>query len=130
MQQYVVDWYVKAEGNCLNFIRHNQRVLRVESYLGLADHINALATEAGVRPSVTLILRSSFIGSLREMQRNFQDAMSKVRDFGKPDLFLTFTCNPKWNEIKENLFPRQKPHDRPDSIARVLDIKQKALLQD
>ncbi|GBO02234.1 hypothetical protein AVEN_259731-1 [Araneus ventricosus] len=45
MQQYVVDSYVKVEGNRLNFIRHNQRALRVESYFGLADHINALATK-------------------------------------------------------------------------------------
>ncbi|GBN27558.1 hypothetical protein AVEN_167654-1, partial [Araneus ventricosus] len=130
MQQYVVDSYVKVEGNRLNFSRHNQRMLRVESYLGLADHINALATEAGIRPGVTVILPSSFIGSPRAMQQNFQDAMSIVRDFGKPDLFLTFTCNPKWKEIKDNLFLGQKPHDRPDLVARVFDIKKKALLQD
>ncbi|GBM52974.1 hypothetical protein AVEN_111323-1 [Araneus ventricosus] len=126
MQQYVVDSHVKVEGNRLNFIRHIQRTLRVELYLGLSDHINALATEAGVMPGVPLILPSSFNGSPREMQQNFQDAMSIVRDFGKPDLFLTFTCNPKWNEIKENLFPGQNPHDRPDFIARVFDMKKKA----
>ncbi|GFV93154.1 ATP-dependent DNA helicase [Trichonephila clavipes] len=67
MQQYVVDSYVKVEGNRLNFVRHNQRTLRVESYLGLADHVNALATETGMRAGVTLILPSSFIGSPRAM---------------------------------------------------------------
>ncbi|GBL82366.1 hypothetical protein AVEN_252523-1 [Araneus ventricosus] len=130
MQQYVVDSYVKVEGNRLNFIRHNQRTLRVELYLGLGDNINDLATEAGIRPGGTLILPSSFIGSPREMQQNLQDVMSIVRDFGKPDLFLTFTCNPKWNEIKDNLFPGQKPHDRPNLVARVFDIMKKELLQD
>ncbi|XP_054706695.1 uncharacterized protein LOC129216505 [Uloborus diversus] len=130
MQQYVVDSYVKVEGNRLNFIRHNQKTLRVESYLGLADHINALATEAGMRAGVTVILPSTFIGSPRAMQQNYQDAMSIVRDYGKPDLFLTFTCNPKWKEIRDNLFPGQKPHDRPDLVARVFDMKKKALLQD
>ncbi|GFY00052.1 helitron_like_N domain-containing protein [Trichonephila clavipes] len=129
MQQYVVDFYLKVEGNRLNFIRHNQRTLRVESYLGLADHVNVLATEAGMRACVTLILSSSFIGSSRAMQQNFQDATSVVRDFGKPDLFLTYTCNPKWKDIKDNPFPEQKPHDRPDLVARIFDIK-KALLQD
>ncbi|GFV76525.1 helitron_like_N domain-containing protein [Trichonephila clavipes] len=49
MQQYVVDSYVKIEGNRLNFIRHSQRTLRVKSYLGLTDHVNALASEAGRR---------------------------------------------------------------------------------
>ncbi|GFV21567.1 helitron_like_N domain-containing protein [Trichonephila clavipes] len=117
-------------GNHLNFIRHNQRTLRVESYLGLADPVNALASETGMRAGVTLILPSSFMGSPRTIEQNFQDAMSVVRDFGKPDLFLTFTCNPKWKEIKDNLFPEQKPHDRPDLVARIFDIKKKALLQD
>ncbi|GBN52291.1 hypothetical protein AVEN_51178-1 [Araneus ventricosus] len=95
MQQYVVDSYVKVEGNRWNFIRFNERALRVESYLGLADHINALSSEADVRPGVTLILPSSFIGSSKEIQQNFQNAMSIVRDFGKQDLFFAFTCNPK-----------------------------------
>ncbi|GBM81613.1 hypothetical protein AVEN_82343-1 [Araneus ventricosus] len=103
MQQYVVDSYVKVEGNRLNFIRHIQRKRRVESHLRLADHINALVAEVGIRPGVTLILLSSFTGSPREMQQNFQDAMSIFRDIGKPDLCLSFTCFSKWNEIKDNL---------------------------
>ncbi|GBM40239.1 hypothetical protein AVEN_183555-1 [Araneus ventricosus] len=113
--------FLRVEGNRLNFIRHNQRHW---------NHINALATEAEIRPGVTLILPSSFIGSPREIQQNFQYVMSIVRDFGKPDLFLTFTCNPEWKEIKDNLFPGKKPHDRPDLVDRVFDIKKKALLQD
>ncbi|GFW68192.1 helitron_like_N domain-containing protein [Trichonephila clavipes] len=119
-----------VEGNRLNFLRPNQRTLRVESYLGLPDLMNALASEAGMRAGVILILPLSFSGSPRAMQQNFQDAMSVVRDFGKPDLFLNYSCNPKWKEIKDNLFSGQKSHDRPDLIARVFDIKNKALLQD
>lgn len=130
LQQYVVDAYVKVEGHRLNFIRLNQKNLRVESYLGLADHVNASATEAGAKAGIPVILPSSFIGSPRAMQQNFQDAMAIVRDFGKPDLFLTLTCNPKWSEITNNLFFGQKPHDRPDLVARVFDIKKKALLED
>lgn len=67
---------------------------------------------------------------VRAMQQNLKDAMSNVRDFGKPDLFLTFTCNPNWNEIKDNLFPGQKPHDRPNLVATVFDIKKRAVLED
>ncbi|GFS53234.1 helitron_like_N domain-containing protein [Trichonephila clavipes] len=77
---------------------------------------------------VTLILPSSFIGSPRAMQQNFQDVMSVVRYFGKSDLFLTFTFNPKWKEFKDNLFPEQKPHHRSDLVARIFEIKKKALL--
>jgi hypothetical protein len=56
--------------------------------------------------------------------------MAIVREFGKPDLFLTFTCNPKWKEIKDNLLPGQKSHDRTDIVARVFYIKMKCLLED
>ncbi|GFY47678.1 helitron_like_N domain-containing protein [Trichonephila inaurata madagascariensis] len=125
MQQYVMDSYVEVESNRLNFIRHNQRTLRVESYWGLADHVNTLATEASIRTGVTLILSSSFIKSPRAMQQNFQDAMSFVRDFGKPDLFLTFSCNQKWKEITDNIFHGQKPHDRPDFVAEFLTSRRK-----
>lgn len=91
MQQYVVDSYVKVEGNRLNFIRYNQKTLRIESYLGLANHLNALATESGVRPGIIVIPPSNFIGSPKAMQQNYQDAMSVVKESGKPDLLLTFT---------------------------------------
>jgi hypothetical protein len=53
------------------------------------------------------------------MAQNYQDAMSIVRKFGKPDLFVTFTCNPNWREIVSSLLYGQKPQDRPDIVARV-----------
>uniref|UniRef100_A0A0L8FK89 Helitron helicase-like domain-containing protein n=1 Tax=Octopus bimaculoides TaxID=37653 RepID=A0A0L8FK89_OCTBM len=49
--------------------------------------------------------------------------MTYVRHFGRPDLFITFTCNPKWQEIQAELFDGQKPNDRHDLIARVFQLK-------
>jgi ATP-dependent DNA helicase PIF1 len=37
------------------------------------------------------------------MQQNYKDAMAIVLKYGKPDLFVTMTCNPNWREIRENL---------------------------
>ena len=37
------------------------------------------------------------------MHEYAQDAMTYVRAYGRPDLFITFTCNPTWDEIKELL---------------------------
>jgi hypothetical protein len=48
------------------------------------------------------------------MGQLYQDAMARVRKFGKPDLFVTFTCNPKWKEITDALFPGQIAKDRPE----------------
>jgi hypothetical protein len=64
------------------------------------------------------------------MQQNYQDAMAIVRTLGKPDLFITFTCNPYWKEIIAALLPGQAPHDRPDIIARVFRLKLDQLIKD
>lgn len=68
------------------------------------------------------ILPSTYVGSPR------QDAMSYVRKFGLPDLFITFTCNPQWAVIKNNLFNGQNQTDRHDIAARVFRLKVKALM--
>ncbi|GBN85324.1 hypothetical protein AVEN_175849-1 [Araneus ventricosus] len=69
-------------------------------------------------------------GSPRHMQQNYQDAMAMLRKFGKPDLFLTFTCNPSWSEILNSMEGVQRPEDRPDIIVRVFNMKLKELLED
>ena len=50
-----------------------------------------------------------------------QDAMTIVRKYGKPDVFLTMTANPWWPEIIENSHPNQKANDRPDIVSRVFE---------
>ena len=64
------------------------------------------------------------------MIQNYQDAMAICRHYGNPDIFLTFTCNPKSSEIKRslNIIPGQKSEDRPDIISRIFKIKLNHLL--
>ncbi|KAJ0943012.1 putative helitron helicase-like domain-containing protein [Helianthus annuus] len=57
------------------------------------------------------------------MRRRFLDAMTLVQDDGKPDVFLTMTCNPKWPEICDNLHVGQTATDRPDLVSRVFRAK-------
>ena len=57
------------------------------------------------------------------MHEYTQDALTYVRNYGKPDLFITFTCNPKWKEIQEALLPGQQAIDRHDLAARVFRQK-------
>lgn len=54
--------------------------------------------------------------------------MAIVRKKGKPDLFITFTCNPKWDEITNALLPGQVAQDRPNLIARVFYKKHKDMI--
>ena len=92
------------------------------------------ACEAGDRDAASIgkriVLPSSFIGGPRHMQQLFQDAMAIVRKLGKPDYFITFTCNAEWPEITAELLPGQTAWDRPDLVARVFKLKLKALLSD
>ncbi|GFV04816.1 ATP-dependent DNA helicase [Trichonephila clavipes] len=63
------------------------------------------------------------------MHERTQDAMTCVRHFGRPDLFITFTCNPKWSEIVDLLNQGQKSHDRHDIIAKVFRVKVKHMMR-
>lgn len=53
--------------------------------------------------------------------------MALVQRFGKPTLFITFTANPNWDEVKREKFPTQSAADRPDLVARVFYLKLKDL---
>ena len=95
--------YVKIEGQRLAFIRNNQNKLRSEQYV-LHEHVNNLGNDH-VRPGRVVVLPSTYVGSPRVLKENFEDAMAIIKRYGKPDLFITFTCNPKWRKITENLYP-------------------------
>ncbi|XP_065682304.1 uncharacterized protein LOC136095523 [Hydra vulgaris] len=56
--------------------------------------------------------------------------MAIIKKYGKPDLFITFTCNPKWREITENLNPDECASGRPDLVSRVFKMKLKCFLED
>ena len=126
LQQYCVDMYVKIETERLNFIRFNQAKLRSEEYIHLRD---AISTEGDIANMGRLtILPSTYIGSPRHMHEYAQDAMTYVRNYGRPDLFITFTCNPKWDEITQLLLHGQTSSDRQDITARVFKQKMKSLM--
>ncbi|VDK42808.1 unnamed protein product [Cylicostephanus goldi] len=125
LQQFAVDAYVKIEQNRLNYTRTHQKELRIDSYQGLMDH---LASDDAHEPAgQRVILPATFQGGPRAMHQSYQDAMAIVARYGKPDYFLTFTCNPKWREIKENLYDGQTASDRPDIVARVFHRKLEVL---
>jgi hypothetical protein len=56
--------------------------------------------------------------------------MALVKKFGKPDLFITMTCNPNWLEILHELRPGEEAKNHPDLTSRVFNMKFNALLKD
>ncbi len=112
LQQFIVDAYACTEQNRLKFICENQWQLRCNLYNGLQDALNVGdVLENDVKQK--MILSSSFQGGERAMGQLYQDAMATIRKFGKPDLFVTFTYNPKWKEITNALLLGQTAKDRP-----------------
>ncbi|XP_071579754.1 uncharacterized protein [Temnothorax nylanderi] len=76
-----------------------------------------------------VILPSTFTGSPRYLHERTQDALTYVRNYGRPDLFITFTCNPEWPEVKTELYPGQRPSERHDIVARVFQLKVQQLMK-
>ena len=130
LHQFVCDHYVQMETNNLNYIREHQGELFAEAYQGLLDHVNERLIIDPMAVGRRVILPSTFVGSDRYNKMCYQDAMAMVRSKGKPDLFITFTCNPRWPEITENLARYSLPNDRPELVARVFNLKLQALLRD
>ncbi|XP_073121078.1 uncharacterized protein [Henckelia pumila] len=122
LQQYVVDMYVKLETTRLDYYRRHQSEIRSEMYQGVVESV-ANGESRGSEVGQRIVLPASFIGGPRDMRRRYLDAIALVRKFGKPDLFITMTCNPDWKEIREHLFQGQVAHDRPDLVSRVFRAK-------
>jgi hypothetical protein len=128
-QQYIVDVTTKTEQNTLNFLVLNQAQLRAELYQRLANMF-----EHDFRLDITqvgqqIVLPASFRDSPHFMMQAYQDAMAIVRSKGIPDVFLTFTCNPNWQEIIAELKPNQTTFECLDLVTRVFQMKVKALLK-
>ncbi|KAF8097471.1 hypothetical protein N665_0288s0004 [Sinapis alba] len=129
-QQFLVDAYTMIEAHRLRYIRKNQsnlRTLKLSKFVTAAKDGKSSVPIEGKR----IILPSSFTGGPRYMHEMYLDAMSICKFFGFPDLFITFTCNPKWPELtryfeKHNL----RPEDRPGLCCRLFKIKLDNLMED
>ena len=126
--EFVVDQAVKVESDRLSYLRHHQEQLRSELWRELDQRMQEGITdpqEIGQR----VILPKTFVGSPRDMMQKYHDAMAAARNIGNPQLFLTFTANPNWKEVRDNLRPGETARDRPDLVVRVFHAKAKQLLE-
>ena len=128
-QQYINDLYLATENGRLDYIRFNQKQLKVELYQGLVDAIENMEENLAGN---FVVLPSSHTGSPRWYQSQYQDAMARCRHLGKPAFFITFTCNPKWPEINSAMkgFELPSHSNRPDLISRVFQLKLEEMMTD
>ncbi|XP_010468583.2 PREDICTED: uncharacterized protein LOC104748676 [Camelina sativa] len=129
-QQFLVDAYTSLESNRLKYIKFNQSNLRCDNYASLeaaAEGGNNNMEEQGKQVRIP----ASFTGGPRYMLQSYYDAMTTCKQYGFPDLFITFTCNPKWPEITRYLKKSKlNSDDRPDIMCRMFKIKLESLMRD
>ncbi|KAF8083899.1 hypothetical protein N665_0746s0001 [Sinapis alba] len=129
-QQFLVDAYTTIESNRLRYLKFNQSTLRSDSYDSIKESENSGKSDLHDQGQ-EFTLPASFTGSPRYMKNNYLDAMTICKHFGFPDLFITFTCNPKWPEITRFVKQRNlKVEDRPDIVCRIFKLKLDSLMED
>ncbi len=125
--EYIVDQYAKIEMGRINYFKFHQDSIRADLYSGVRDALSKNDSADPRSIGKRTILPATFTGGPRHMLKLYFDAMAVVRHYGKPDLFITFTCNPSWPEIVNELRPGETANDRPYLLARVFQMKKKLL---
>gem|GEM_PF-2308791 len=87
------------------------------------SHDNNDEEKEGDENKKSTFLSQNFHGSRRHLLNLAQNAICLVSEFGRPTLFITFTCNPNWPEIKEMLFEGETAYDRADITTKVFHEK-------
>ncbi|XP_058216366.1 uncharacterized protein LOC131327288 [Rhododendron vialii] len=122
LQQFTVDMYVKIETSRLDYFRNRQEEIRADLYQGIVDSIEHGESDPA-KIGKRIVLPGTFIGGPRDMRKRYLNAMTLVERYGKPDLFLTMTCNPNWPEIKDEMRAHEEAQNRPDLLSRVFRSK-------
>ena len=114
-QEWCCMGWITVENQKLMFQRLNQKALRADTYrnvheitekrrLELSPRSDGMFQDDCNQPAIgRKILSSSMVGSPRWFNAKFQDGMAIVREYHKPDFFITMTCNPRWPEIVKGL---------------------------
>jgi hypothetical protein len=129
--EYYCDLWAQIESRNAFFHRldRQQSKYRAARVAAFEDQLSSgiPASEIGVP---VIRLPSSFVGSARYYQQLYLDAMALPKKFGKPDLFLTFTCNPKWPEIAAAVPHGSHWQFHPDIVDRAFMLKLRSLMRD
>lgn len=126
--EYLCVMYAKVENHRLLYIQQNQHTLRRKKYK--SDNVTTANNPDVIRSERKVIPPPSFSESRTYLHQHFQNAVAISREYHKSDLFVTFACNPQRPEIRQSLLSNQRPQERPDIVAKVLNLKRKELMDD
>ena len=129
--EFYCDIWAQVESRNAHFHRQpsQQAKYRGARVAAVEDQLSAgIAANAIGQPVIRL--PSTFVGSARYYQQLYLDAMALPKKFGKPDLFITMTCNPLWPEIVNALPPGAHWQDHMDIVNRVFAMKLRQFIKD
>jgi hypothetical protein len=129
--EFFCDVFGQYESRLADFHRlpQQQSKYRAARVAAIEDQLRAGVNAAEIG-QVVVRLPAGFVGSAKWYQQLYYDAMALPIRYGKPDLFITFTCNPHWREIKAALPPRARWQHHVDIVERVFMIKLAQLIND
>ncbi len=129
--EFFCDVWAQVEARNAYFHRSpsQQATYRASRVAAIEDQLSSGCPVSEIGQPVVR-LPSSFVGSARYYQQLYLDAMALPKKHGKPDLFLTFTCNPDWPEIRAAIPARSHWRFHSDIVCRVFAIKLRALIDD
>jgi hypothetical protein len=128
--EYYCDMWAQNEARAASFhsLPSQQMKYRMGRKCAIEDQLHNHGRIEDV--SIPMLLPSSFVGSAKWYHMLYLDALTLPQRYHAPDLFITFTCNPRWIEIQRELPQGHTHQDHPDIVARVFWLKFKALMKD
>jgi len=128
-QIYLVDSVSRAIDYRLRFYKYHQKDLFGIEAEPEREGEEGATDENNDNPGEKSFLSQSMHGSRRHLRSLAKNALALVSEFGRPNLFITLTCNPNWPEILEQLLPGQTAFDRGDVVCQVFYRKLQAVLK-
>ena len=138
-QELICFGAILIEEQRLAFQYQNQKALRADTYKNVRETIaerrrvpleDRMGGDTRQTIGKKVILARSFTKGPRWYNSKFQDGIAICRKYKKPDLFITFTCNPHWKEITDELKPGETAQDRPELVSRVFKMKKDLFVED
>lgn len=125
-------WFMLTtiESNGLRYLKFNQSTLRFDSFNSIKEPETVGKIDMHEQ-GTEFVLPTSFTGGPRYMKNNYLDAMAICKHFGFPNLFITFTCNPRWPEITRYIKDgKLSTNDRSEILCRIFKMKLESLMDD
>ncbi|EFO87587.1 hypothetical protein CRE_05635 [Caenorhabditis remanei] len=134
-QLWVIDTAFRAKEMRMNAIAYNRlEIPRATNKSAMMKTLAKMVKEnyRGLLEIGSLVtIPSSVPGSSKYQRELVMSAVTIANRLGPPDLFITYTGNPEWPEIKRaTMMKACKWADIPDIIVRVFDVKSEVYFED